>query len=145
MGSNPIPDSNSWVALVGRKVQTVNLVNVSSIVGSNPTPRAILSRNSVWSECHTDNVEVVSSNLTETTIWACNSVWLEYSADTRKVAGSNPALPTNWRSVRVVYGDGLENRWMSQSRGFESYLLRKVVCIGYHHTIFISKRSHDPF
>ena len=57
----------SWVALVGRKVQTVNLVNVSSIAGSNPAPRAILSRNSVRSECHTDNVEVVSSNLTETT------------------------------------------------------------------------------
>ena len=27
----------------------------------------------------------------------------------------------------MVYGDGLENRWMSKSRGFESYLLRKQV------------------
>ena len=44
----------------------------------------------------------------------------------------------------MVYGGSLENCWMSKSRGFESYTLRKVVCIGYHHTIFISKRSHDP-
>ena len=28
------------------------------------------------------------------------------------------------RSGRVVEGGGLENRWVSQPRGFESYLLR---------------------
>ena len=36
----PPPLLNSMVALVGRKVQTVNLVNVSSVAGSNPAHRA---------------------------------------------------------------------------------------------------------
>ena len=38
-GSSPVQSANNkWVGCFrGRKVQTVNLVNVSSIVGSNPT------------------------------------------------------------------------------------------------------------
>lgn len=50
----PLRAQYSWVALVGRKVQTVNLVNASSITGSNPVPRANMGVSSKWLGCISD-------------------------------------------------------------------------------------------